>query len=174
MSSNKLLFSRLLLRTLTTKTDAAVSVKKPGDIETENADMQVRYNVCQEKTATVYKIDGHRTQVPPKLSLELQDLQPSMHPQYYSSHSESSPSLVRGTEAESKNKSSTEETLATRYRNLMDSNTKKNITQPLKMSKLAKPFPDPVKVMSSHIISDQEKAEQMLAESRSQDFYRKP
>lgn len=34
------------------------------------------------------------------------------------------------------------------------------------MPKLASPFPDPVKIMSSHTISDQEKAEQMLAESR--------
>lgn len=40
------------------------------------------------------------------------------------------------------------------------------MTLPLKMPKLANPFPDPVKIMSSHTISDQEKADQMLAESK--------
>lgn len=60
-----------------------------------------------------------------------------------------------------------------RYGNFMVSPTYKNVTLPLKLSKLAKPFPDPVSVMTSHTISDQEKAEQMLAESRFQDFYRK-
>lgn len=52
------------------------------------------------------------------------------------------------------------------FRRFEVSKTYANVTLPLKMPKLASPFPDPVKIMSSHTISDQEKAEQMLAEAR--------
>lgn len=46
------------------------------------------------------------------------------------------------------------------------SKTYANVTLPLKTSKLASPFPSAVKSMTSHTISDQEKADQMLAEAR--------
>ncbi|KAG5899787.1 hypothetical protein JTB14_006122 [Gonioctena quinquepunctata] len=52
------------------------------------------------------------------------------------------------------------------YRSFSVSTTQKNVILPLKSSKLANPFPDPVKVMPSHTVSDQEKAEQMQAEAR--------
>lgn len=53
------------------------------------------------------------------------------------------------------------------------STTYKCITQPLKMSKLASPFPEPVKIMPSHTVSDQEKAEQMQADFRPPMFTKK-
>nr|XP_023015553.1 uncharacterized protein LOC111505040 [Leptinotarsa decemlineata] len=52
------------------------------------------------------------------------------------------------------------------YRSFAVSKTQKNVILPLKSSKLANPFPDPVKVMPSHTVSDQEKADQMQAEAR--------
>lgn len=52
------------------------------------------------------------------------------------------------------------------YRMFAASTTYKNVILPLKSSKLANPFPEPVKVMPSHTVSDQEKAEQMQAECR--------
>lgn len=52
------------------------------------------------------------------------------------------------------------------YRTFSVSTTQKNTILPLKLSKLAKPFPDPVKVMPSHTVSDQDKADQAQAEFR--------
>lgn len=52
------------------------------------------------------------------------------------------------------------------YRAFDVSVTQRNTILPLKMSKLAKPFPDPVKVMPSHTVSDQDKADQAQAEFR--------
>lgn len=53
-----------------------------------------------------------------------------------------------------------------KYREFMVSTTYKNVTKPLKMSILAKPFPEPVNTMRSHVVSDQEKADLMLLESK--------
>lgn len=44
------------------------------------------------------------------------------------------------------------------------SNTQNAVTQPLKLPRLANPFPEPVKVMMSDTVSDKEKADLMLAE----------
>lgn len=52
------------------------------------------------------------------------------------------------------------------YRQFEASSTYKNLVLPLKASKLSDPFPAPVKIMPSHTVSDQEKAEQMMAERR--------
>ncbi|CAH1160043.1 unnamed protein product [Phaedon cochleariae] len=52
------------------------------------------------------------------------------------------------------------------YRSFTTSTTQKNVVLPLKMFKLANPFPEPVKIMPSRTVSDQEKADQMQAECR--------
>ncbi|CAG9761315.1 unnamed protein product [Ceutorhynchus assimilis] len=52
------------------------------------------------------------------------------------------------------------------YRQFEASSTYKNLVLPLKVSKLSNPFPSPVKMMRSHTVSDQEKADQMQSERR--------
>lgn len=52
------------------------------------------------------------------------------------------------------------------YRKFEESMTYRNLTQPFKLSRLANPFPEPVKEMPSNKVSDQEKATQMYAESQ--------
>lgn len=60
----------------------------------------------------------------------------------------------------------TKNTLQFHFRRFEASKTHRSVTLPLKIPKLASPFPEPVKIMSSHTVSDREKAEQMFAESR--------
>lgn len=52
------------------------------------------------------------------------------------------------------------------FREFEQSTTYKSLTQPLKIPRLANPFPEPVKVMESHTLSDREKADIMMAEAR--------
>lgn len=142
---------------LSTKIDA----KKPAK-PSDPQDTKVRYNVCQDKPPTFQKLNIQKTLAPPKLSHELQELQPAMNSQIYTGPT--GLPQTRANEAQAKQKTGAEP--LKRYTHFMVSTTCKNVTLPLKMSKLAKPFPDPVKVMSSQIISDQDKADQMFAESR--------
>ncbi|XP_049818707.1 uncharacterized protein LOC126264497 [Aethina tumida] len=127
----------------------------------------IRYTVCQKKTPTFHKIETKSSQAPLKICQELQELQPSLQPHVYRCPTEMPQNQAN--EAQTKQKIVHE----AEKRNFLASTTYKNVTLPLKTSKLAKPFPDPVKVMPSHTVSDQDKAEQMLADSRMQALYRK-
>lgn len=154
---------KLCARRLSSKPDHKTAKTKeqpePAPIKTNN----LRYTVCQERSQVYHKLDTSKTSIPPILSNELQELQPSMQRQVYKC-----PTEMPQNQAEPTEKIEAEKTMR-----LMRSTTYKNVTLPLKMSKLAKPFPDPVKVMPSHTVSDQDKAEQMLNDSKMQALYRK-
>lgn len=115
-----------------------------------------------------------------KVSIEDRQLQPSMLPQFYEKDTEKNVFL---------NPEMSEETRINQGHNLAIQRYKYNIFAkqikiillrfevsktyanailPLKSMKLASPFPDPIKMMMSRTISDDEKAAQMLADSKCQ------
>lgn len=94
--------------------------------------------------------------------MENRQLQPSKLPDYYKSEID----IQHGTYPLIDTLEHSPAPSSLKQRRFEVSKTYANATLPLKMPKLASPFPDPVKIMSSHTTSDQEKAEQMLAEAR--------
>lgn len=111
----------------------------------------IRYNVCRERSASTAQ--KYQFKKPPSASQEehfktdnKENMTlPSLEPQLFENQSDI-PSAG--------------------YRQFEASSTYKNLVLPLKASKLSDPFPSPVKMMPSHTVSDQEKAEQMMAERR--------
>lgn len=91
-----------------------------------------------------------------------QHLQPAMLPTYYAKSIDINASCAVGAEPNTENDLKS----TARQREFEDSKTRMNITLPLRPPRLANPFPDPVKVMESHTVSDREKADQMLAETK--------
>ncbi|KAJ8975512.1 hypothetical protein NQ317_010627 [Molorchus minor] len=110
-------------------------------------------NVCKDRSKTSKRYIFDRRNVQKRLA-GLQDEYDILPPEEPSSQNRPSPSAAA-------NKSA-----ATGYRAFPVSTTYKNVTLPLKSSKLASPFPEPVKLMPSHTVSDQDKAAQMQAECR--------
>lgn len=142
--------------------EAAAETPNPGPstpFSTFNASGQ--YQVCRPRTTpvTLIKHDVHNETEMARKAITLQHLQPSMLPNYYVKTIEIE-TPYPGAEPASESKS------LQMKQEFVESKTRASVTLPLKVPKLAKPFPDPVKVMYSHTVSDQEKAEQMLAETK--------
>lgn len=148
----------------------------------EEAPKSFRYTVCQARTSPVERPntagDVMATQKQNvKAAIEQQHLQPSSLPEYYQKSMEKNalinpePEPTEETRINPKNQRSDLETssvpmLIKSYRQFQVSKTYANAILPLKSVKLANPFPEPVKMMMSRTVSDDEKAEQMLAEAR--------
>lgn len=113
----------------------------------------IRYNVCRERSAsTSQKYQFKKSPLAPapqeehsKTDTEKNITLSSLEPQLFENQTDI-PSAG--------------------YRQFEASSTYKNLVLPLKASKLSDPFPSPVKMMPSHTVSDQEKADQMMAERR--------
>lgn len=144
-------------RYLSNKLDA-IALSNTHNVEEDRAEImddsgsnRMRYNVCRDRAPSSQKFmfedknvrsTGTGTQDQFESNVEQsEEEQPKAH----------NPSGVNSTNG---------------YRLFTASTTYKNVILPLKSSKLANPFPEPVKVMPSHTVSDQEKAEQMQAECR--------
>ncbi|KAK9696122.1 hypothetical protein QE152_g32104 [Popillia japonica] len=151
-----------------TPTDAeepAVKITEPSTLAPFSPLADVRagqYQVCRPRTSPLtIKRDVHNESDFAKKTVALQYLQPAMLPTFYTKTGEPfSNGLPVGQETETSVQNSA------KRREFDDSVTRMNVTLPLKAPKLAKPFPDPVKTMYSHTLSDQEKAEHMLAETK--------
>ncbi|GJQ75374.1 hypothetical protein Trydic_g23550 [Trypoxylus dichotomus] len=137
--------------------DASKPVEQSPPLSTPT--MPIVYEVCRPRTTPITPFPNtvQNESDAVRKTMALQHLQPSMLPEYYKPPVEIN-SACMGFDNVSES--------VAKYRKFEESNTFKNITLPLKMPKLASPFPEPVKVMPSHTVSDQEKAEQMLAESK--------
>lgn len=115
-----------------------------GDLSEESGSQAIRYNVCRERGGNKKFAFEKRPRLPedpiePPTEIENDAVHPIL-PQKSLQY--------KG------------------YRSFDVSTTQKNTLLPLKLSKLANPFPDPVKVMPSHTVSDQDKADQAQAEFR--------
>lgn len=140
-------------RYMSNKLDAVIvtnnTEEERPEILDEPSNNQIRYNVCRDRTTSSQKF-VFEDKKSPNLSEEdkvetcLQNDEDM--PQMNNPNQQNSP--ARG------------------YRLFAASTTYKNVILPLKSSKLANPFPEPVKVMPSHTVSDQEKADQMQAECK--------
>ncbi|CAH1962978.1 unnamed protein product [Acanthoscelides obtectus] len=114
----------------------------------EHSGSSIRYNVCRDTNASKRKFVFEKT---PVISLDQDNRIESSSQE---AEEEENPRISVPTSQEKG------------YRAFDASTTQKNVILPLKMSKLSNPFPDPVKVMPSHTVSDQEKADQAQAECR--------
>ncbi|RZC38859.1 neurofilament heavy polypeptide-like [Asbolus verrucosus] len=131
-----------------------------------------RYNVCQPRTSPVEKpssvgdlVAAQKQSV--KAAIEQQQLQPAMLPEYFQKQMERNALIHPEPEPSEENRINKGHS-PNGGRRFQVSKTYANAILPLKSVKLANPFPEPVKMMMSRTVSDDEKAEQMLAESRSQ------
>lgn len=115
------------------------------DFSEESGGQSIRYNVCREHGGNKKFVFEKRPRVPSE-------------PQNEEHQSEPQPETVEVMQHSAYQQKG--------YRTFSVSTTQKNTILPLKLSKLAKPFPDPVKVMPSHTVSDQDKADQAQAEFR--------
>lgn len=149
------------MRSFTVKTETTVCATQNA----ENSTVQ-EHSGEPPKQFNVYKANNssHPVETENTIRQKIDDkqLQPSMLPDYYKSEID----VQQGTYPVSDTLDHNPMPLALKQRRFEVSKTYANVTLPLKAPKLASPFPDPVKIMSSHTVSDQEKAEQMLAESR--------
>ena len=155
--NSKYVQSKILTRSLSTKHDIAAVVPLAGSNEETNvaelsASQPAQYSVCKPKAAKY----GQEIQLKTDTA---QHLQPAMLPEYYQPPYQ----MQVGTFAKGNEEG---KPIQQGHRRFEQSKTYANITLPIKAQKLANPFPDPVKMMASHTVSDQEKANQMLAESR--------
>ncbi|KAF2900777.1 hypothetical protein ILUMI_05407 [Ignelater luminosus] len=99
-------------------------------------------------------------QIESEKNVQMHKLQPSMLPEYYKHTIDvQHATYPKPPEMEPPKP-------LTQYRQFEKSTTYKSVKLPLKQTRLAGPFPDPVKVMPSDTMSDQEKAEQKTAEAR--------
>ncbi|KAJ8919762.1 hypothetical protein NQ315_006291 [Exocentrus adspersus] len=130
---------------LTTTTSQTPEEDRPDLLDDINSN-RVRYNVCRDRTTTCQKFVFEK--------------KPESGDEYLEPSPEQLQNNLENAGAE------TTALTTNGYRMFTASTTYKNVTLPLKSSKLANPFPEPVKVMPSHTVSDQEKAEQMQAECR--------
>ncbi|KAJ8936742.1 hypothetical protein NQ318_016113 [Aromia moschata] len=113
------------------------------------------YNVCKNRTSAGQKFVFDRRNVQKRLA-GLQDEYDILEPPEESQRPRQPPPTAGAGGAKASGG----------YRQFPASTTYKNVTLPLKSSKLASPFPEPVKMMPSHTVSDQEKADQMQADFR--------
>nr|CAI5833743.1 unnamed protein product [Callosobruchus analis] len=113
----------------------------------EHSGSSIRYNVCRDGAVSKKKFVFEKT---PVINL---DQEGNHEPSQNADDEEVQPIAVPTSQEKG-------------YRAFDASTTQKNVILPLKMSKLSNPFPDPVKVMPSHTVSDQEKADQAQAECR--------
>ncbi|KAJ8927932.1 hypothetical protein NQ314_019562 [Rhamnusium bicolor] len=118
------------------------------EISEDQSHSRLRYTVCRDRTTSSQKFVFDRRNLQKKLA-GLQDQYETLEPPAETEIP--MPNISPSTKG---------------YQTFAASTLYKNVTLPLKSSKLANPFPEPVKVMPSHTVSDQEKADQMQAESR--------
>lgn len=125
-------------------TAAPTSEDIAGDLSEESGGQAIRYNVCRERGGSKKFVFEKRPRLPEDTAEQQSETETETH------HILQQPTTIaqKG------------------YRTFDVSTTQKNITLPLKLSKLANPFPEPVKVMPSHTVSDQDKADQAQAEFR--------
>ena len=95
-----------------------------------------------------------------KKHVAMQHLQPSLLPEYYKPPVSINACMYESALAK------TQKQIDNSARRFEESSTSKSVNQPLRMARMANPFPAPVKVMPSNTVSDQEKAEQMMADVR--------
>lgn len=117
----------------------------PDNLTEETGGQSIRYNVCRERGGNKKFVFEKKPKLPSEPEVEEQHIEPQLE----------SVEITQHQACQHKG-----------YRNFSVSTTQKNTILPLKLSKLAKPFPDPVKVMPSHTVSDQDKADQAQAEFR--------
>ncbi|VEN43694.1 unnamed protein product [Callosobruchus maculatus] len=113
----------------------------------EHSGSSIRYNVCRDGAVSKKKFVFEKT---PVINLDQQG----------------NPELPQNPDDQEVPRIAVPTSQEKGYRAFDASTTQKNVILPLKMSKLSNPFPDPVKVMPSHTVSDQEKADQAQAECR--------
>lgn len=155
ISPKDLQLTRFGVRLLTIKLDQPRLLEECSqDQEDHDSTMApaIRYNVCKERRASTRQ----KYQFPRSPS---EDQAAKMeNAENFSNFSESPATL--------ENIKSDLLPVANGYRQFEASSTYKNLVLPLKASKLSDPFPSPVKTMPSHTVSDQEQADQMMAERR--------
>lgn len=118
-----------------------------NDLSEESGGQAIRYNVCREHGGNKKFVFEKKPKLPEEpVETEVQKASEQEFPR--AQHPNRNRVAYKG------------------YRAFDVSTTQKNIVLPLKLSKLASPFPEPVKVMPSHTVSDQDKAEQAQAEFR--------
>lgn len=151
-SPKDLQLTRFGVRLLTIKLDQPRLLEECSQDQEDDSTMTpaIRYNVCRERGAST----------PQKY-------------QFPRSPSDDQAAKMENADNVSNFESPTFESIksdllpvANGYRQFEASSTYKNLVLPLKASKLSDPFPSPVKIMPSHTVSDQEKADQMKAERR--------
>ncbi|KAF7279757.1 hypothetical protein GWI33_006787 [Rhynchophorus ferrugineus] len=137
-----------------TKLEQILSEDVAQEMETEEKPIApaIRYNVCRQRNTSIPQ--KYQFPKPPQTEEQKAMEQNKMM------SDQNSVDVQKVVDA------SKELVPSSNYRQFEASSTYKNLVLPLKSSKLADPFPSPVKIMPSHTVSDQEKAEQMLAERR--------
>ncbi|XP_044261337.1 uncharacterized protein LOC123009233 [Tribolium madens] len=172
INSNVLQNSRRLFSFNFEMTPASRQPEAKEETKPEEQPKNFRYNVCQPRTSPVERPNSagdvmalQKQNV--KAAIEEQQLQPSMLPEYYQKTMEKS--VLTNPDPEHTEEGRINKGLNPKNpRRFQVSKTYANAILPLKSVKLANPFPEPVKMMMSRTVSDDEKAEQMLAEARSQ------
>lgn len=152
-------FFKLQKRYLSNKLDAialSTTTHNAEEDRGENVDdsgsNRMRYSVCKDRVSTCRKFVFEDKNAQNNNAADSQD-------QFETASIQPEEELANRNQSGSANSMNG-------YRMFAASTTYKNVILPLKSSKLANPFPEPVKVMPSHTVSDQEKAEQMQAECR--------
>lgn len=153
ISPKDLQLTKFGVRLLTIKLDQPRLLEECSqDQEDSTIAPAIRYNVCREKGASA----PQKYQFPRSPS---EDQAAKMENADNFSNFPESPATLENIKSDLL-------PVANGYRQFEASSTYKNLVLPLKASKLSDPFPSPVKIMPSHTVSDQEKADQMMAERR--------
>jgi len=144
---------------------------KPTPPAEEKPAVNFRYTMSQTRSSVAERPSmagdvnfAHKQSA--RAAIEQQNLQPSMLPAYYQPNMDRS--VLVDPEPDPSESVRISHAQASNQRRFQVSKTCANAILPLKSVKLANPFPEPVKMMMSRTVSDEEKAEQMLADSRSQ------